>query len=104
MEMRVLAPEKLGHEWVDEKVPEPQGVLPAELEFYETYAWCLNPHLTVHEAIGHLRDEIDRLATVPQGWQTGEVAANIFLLSCGLFNCVDEYLRGPALRLPSRLA
>ena len=100
----MLAPEKLGHESVNEKVPVPQGVLPAELEFYESYAWCLNPHLTVREAIDRLRAEIDRLAIVPRGWQTGEVAANIFLLSCGLLNCVDEYLRGPGLRLPSRLA
>jgi hypothetical protein len=79
-------------------------VLPAELEFYESYAWCLNPHLTAREAIDRLRAEIDRLAIVPRGWQTDEVAANIFLLSCGLLNCIDEYLRGPGLRLPSRLA
>jgi hypothetical protein len=104
MEMRVLAPEKLGYESANEKVPVPQGVLPAELEFYESYAWCLNPHLTVREAIDRLRAEIDRLALVPRGWQTDEVAANIFLLSCGLLNCIDEYLRGPGLRLPSRLA
>ena len=41
---------------------------------------------------------------MPDGWQIGEVATNIFLLSCGLLNCVDEYLRGPALRLPTRVA
>ena len=77
-----------------------EGVLPAELEFYQSYDWCLNPYLTVNEAIRHLRGELDRLAIVPNGWQIGEVTTNIFLLSCGLLNCVDEYLRGPALRLP----
>ena len=81
-----------------------EGVLPAELEFYQSYDWCLNPYLTVNEAIGHLRGELDRLANVPNGWQTSEVTTNIFLLSCGLLNCVDEYLRGPALRLPRRVA
>jgi hydroxymethylpyrimidine pyrophosphatase-like HAD family hydrolase len=79
-------------------------VLREELDFYESYSWCLNPHLTVREAIGHLRDEIRRLAIVPRGWQTREVATNVFLLSCGLLNCLDEYLRGPSLRLPWRLA
>lgn len=81
-----------------------EGVLPAELEFYQSYDWCLNPFLTVNQAIGRLRGEVDRLETVPNGWQTSEVTTNIFLLSCGLLNCVDEYLRGPALRLPGRVA
>jgi len=47
--------------------------------------------------------EIDRLKVVPEGWQTGEVATNIFLLSCALLNGVDEYLRGPTLRMPKQL-
>jgi hydroxymethylpyrimidine pyrophosphatase-like HAD family hydrolase len=102
--MRMLAPEMLSCESEHERALGPQGVLPVELEFYESYAWCLNPHLTVREAIDRLRDEIDRLAIVPSGWQTGEVATNVHLLSCGLLNCVDEYLRGPGLRLPWRLA
>ena len=80
------------------------GVVPAELEFYQFYGWCLNPFLTVNEAIGHLRGELDRLTIVPNGWQIREVTTNIFLLSCGLLNCADEYLRGPALRLPNRIA
>src|SRR5260370_41562766 len=103
MEMRVLAPDKLGYESANEEVPVPQGVLPAELDFYESYAWCLNPHLTVREAIDRLREEIDGLAIVPPGWQTGEGATNAFLLSCGLLNCGGEYLRWPSLRLPWKL-
>src|SRR5579862_2011913 len=76
----------------------------AELEFYQSYDWCLNPYLTVIEATGRLRDELNRLTIVPNDWRLREVATNIFLLSCGLLNCVDEYLRGPALRLPARLS
>lgn len=81
-----------------------EGVLPTELEFYQSYDWCLKPHLTFGEAIVHLRDELTKLAAMPNGWQVSEVTTNIFLLSCGLLNCVDEYLRGPTLRLPARLA
>jgi hydroxymethylpyrimidine pyrophosphatase-like HAD family hydrolase len=79
------------------------GVLPAELEFYESYHWSLNPHLTVGEAIAHLGEEAERLSMVTGGWEIGEVATNIFLLSCGLLNRLDAHLRGFALRLPRRL-
>ncbi len=88
----------------DQVAQPPQAPLAAELAFYESYAWCLNPHLTVGQAIDRLHHEIDRLAAVPHGWQTDEVVTNVYLLSCGLLNCVDEYLRGPGLRLPWRLA
>jgi hydroxymethylpyrimidine pyrophosphatase-like HAD family hydrolase len=88
----------------DHAAQAPQQPLAAELAFYESYAWCLNPHLTVGQAIDRLRHEIDRLTVVPHGWQTDEVVTNVYLLSCGLLNCVDEYLRGPGLRLPWRLA
>jgi hydroxymethylpyrimidine pyrophosphatase-like HAD family hydrolase len=81
-----------------------EGALAAELEFYQSYDWCLKPHLTFGEAIVHLREELTKLAAMPNGWQVSEVTTNIFLLSCGLLNCVDEYLRGPTLRLPARLA
>jgi hydroxymethylpyrimidine pyrophosphatase-like HAD family hydrolase len=80
-----------------------EGVLPTELEFYRSYDWCLNPYLTVKEASHYLRGELTKLPTMPNGWQVSEVTTNIFLLSCGLLNCVDEYLRGVALRLPARL-
>jgi hydroxymethylpyrimidine pyrophosphatase-like HAD family hydrolase len=80
-----------------------QGELAAELEFYQTYDWCLNPHLTVAAAIDHLRDEVNRLGVVPSDWRLEEVATNVFLLSSGLLNCADEYLRGPALCLPSKV-
>jgi len=81
----------------------PGVVLPAELDFYEAYGWCLNPHLLVGEAMNHLAAEVARFEAVPEGWQTGEVAANVYLLACGILNCTDEYLRGPSLRLPGRL-
>jgi hydroxymethylpyrimidine pyrophosphatase-like HAD family hydrolase len=88
---------------VSKHVPE-GSVLCRELEFYQSYDWCLNPYLTVSDAISHLREEVDKLSLVPNGWQSGEVATNVFLLSCGLLNCIDECLSGAKLRLPRRLA
>ncbi|MGH6737818.1 MAG: HAD hydrolase family protein [Bradyrhizobium sp.] len=100
----MLAPEMVKFDFAHAKLPAAEGVLPAELEFYESYAWCLNPHLTVRNAVERLRGEIDRLAARPPGWQAAEAVTNVYLLSCGLLNSVDEYLRGPGLRLPWRLA
>lgn len=81
-----------------------QIVLPAELEFYQSYDWSLNPYLLVSEAISHLHEEVEKLAIMLNEWQISEVASNIFLLSCGLLNSVDGYLRGSALQLPNRVA
>ena len=103
-EMDALAPELLRYESEGQGARLPQRVLPAELDFYESRRWCLNPHLTVHEVVDRLHGEINGLASVPPGWQCGEVVTNLFLLSCGLLNSVEEYLRGPGLRLPWRLA
>lgn len=76
-----------------------------EVAFYRNYEWSLNPYLTVREAFDHLHAESKRLfAASLSEWQADEVATNVFLLSCGVLNCVDEYLRGPGLALPARLA
>ena len=100
----MLAPEMVKHDVPQEQPLLPAGVLPAERAFYESYAWCLNPHLTVAKAAEHLRGEIEKLAALPPGWQADETITNVYLLSCGLLNCVDEHLRGPGLRLPWKLA
>ncbi len=100
----MLAPEMVKHDVPQEQPLLPGGVLPAERAFYESYAWCLNPHLTVAKAAEHLRGEIGKLAALPPGWQADETITNVYLLSCGLLNCVDEHLRGPGLRLPWKLA
>jgi hydroxymethylpyrimidine pyrophosphatase-like HAD family hydrolase len=77
---------------------------PAETNFYSAYDWCLDPHLTLGEAIERLAVEFERLGDVEPGWQAREVATNIYLLSCSLLNGADEYLRGHTLRMPPRLA
>jgi hypothetical protein len=80
----------------------PPPLLDEELEFYEGYPWCLNPYPTARETVAHLGRELDRLEKVGGGWQFGEVATNVFLLSCALLNTVDEYLRGRSLQLPKK--
>src|SRR5216683_4924384 len=89
---------------ISDRLPDRHDLPPAETNFYSAYDWCLDPHLTVGEAIERLADEIDRLATIPAGWQTNEVTTNVYLLSCSLLNGIDEYLRGHTLRLPAQLA
>jgi hydroxymethylpyrimidine pyrophosphatase-like HAD family hydrolase len=80
-----------------------EGLLEAELHFYQYYSWCLNPYPTVGEAIQHLSCELDNLGKVPEGWQTAEVMTNVYLLSCAVLNSVDEYLRGSSFRLPRKV-
>lgn len=74
-----------------------------ELDFYETYTWCLNAYPDVKDAIQYLGSEIEKLQLDLNDWQTHEVATNIFLLSCGLLHAVEDYLRGPSVRIPGRL-
>src|ERR1700738_279830 len=89
---------------ISDRLPARHDLLPAEMNFYFAYNWCLDPHLTVDEAIERLADEINRLPSTPAGWQTNEVTTNGYLLSCSLLNGIDEYLRGHTLRLPAQLA
>jgi hydroxymethylpyrimidine pyrophosphatase-like HAD family hydrolase len=77
--------------------------LAEELDFYSAYRWCLDPHLRIDQTVAHLKKEIERLQVVPADWQVKEVATNIVLLSCALLNALDEYLRGPFLKVPSRV-
>jgi hydroxymethylpyrimidine pyrophosphatase-like HAD family hydrolase/orotate phosphoribosyltransferase len=74
--------------------PLPPLPLPAEAEFYQDYAWTLNAYPTIAEVVEHLRSEIGRMDSVPQGWQLTEVSINIFLFACALGNAVEDHLMG----------
>jgi len=89
---------------MSDRLPAQADLLPEETRFYSGYNWCLDPHLTVGDAIERLAGEIGRLPSTPAGWQTNEVTTNAYLLSCSLLNGIDEYLRGHTLRLPAQLA
>lgn len=100
----MLAPERQSCESERQGQADSEPLLDAERDFYEGYPWTLNPHLTVREVIEYLGEQIAILPATRRGWQSDEVLTNIYLLSCALLNSVDEYLRGPSLRLPSRVA
>ena len=72
----------------------PTALLETEAGFYRQYSWCLNAFPTIGEVIEHLTDEISRLHQVGRDWQLTEVQANIFLLSCGVTDALDDYLLG----------
>lgn len=99
---RVLVERPPSPEWAAEAGQE--KLLQTELDFYQGYEWCLNPFPTVRETVGYLRGELAKLPEPRPAWQTAEVMTNVYLLSCSLLNAMDEYLRGPTLRLPSKLA
>jgi hydroxymethylpyrimidine pyrophosphatase-like HAD family hydrolase len=80
------------------------NVLETEREFYEDHAWCLDPFPTFEAASARLRGEIGRLSGAPTDWRREEITTNIFLLACGLFDAVQEHLRGSSLRLPRNIA
>lgn len=77
--------------------------LTTELDFYGAYVWSLNPYPIVGDLVQYLVQEIGRLQIDLNDWQTDEVAINIFLLSCGLLNALEEYVRGSTPRMPVRL-
>jgi len=75
------------------KLLEP-SLLDAELDFYGSYSWSLNPLLTVGEVMDRLQQELRRSDQIEQDWRHDEVMRNIFLLSCTLSAAVEDYLAG----------
>src|SRR5579862_5345584 len=75
----------------------------ADQAFFAPYGWALNPFISVSQARRHMADEIDRLSTLPADWRRSEAAANVYLLSSATLHCLEEYLRGKALRLPGKI-
>lgn len=78
--------------------------LASELRFYEDYSWALNPFFTVGEAVKHIDEEISKLELLGEAWQVREVMTNIFLLFCAIQNSIDDYIHGPTLVLPKKVA
>jgi hydroxymethylpyrimidine pyrophosphatase-like HAD family hydrolase/orotate phosphoribosyltransferase len=74
--------------------------LAVERDFYNSYQWCLNPCLRLPDAIALTGCELSKLEGVLEGWQRAEVVTNIFLLSCGIANSINDYLRGSSVLLP----
>ena len=89
-------------EFSNTREPELDQASVEQREFYEPYDWVLNPFLTFEEVCVRLRSEITRLDNYPDDWRRDELFDNIYLLGSALINTLDEYIRGPTLRLPRR--
>ena len=77
-----------------ESSPLPSRLLDAEDSFYRGYPWCLNTFPTLHEIVGHLGQELERLHQHEEDWRRLEMTTNVFLLSCAVADTVDDYLHG----------
>jgi len=77
-----------------ESSPLPSRLLDAEDSFYRGYPWCLNTFPTLHEIVGHLGQELERLHQQEEDWRRLEVMTNVFLLSCAVADTVDDHLHG----------
>ncbi len=60
--------------------------------FFAAYEWCLNPLISLREALEHMRDELDRRESLAFPWQREEAEINIFLLSSAACCAADDYL------------
>src|SRR6266403_2242968 len=56
-----------------ESSPLPSRLLDAEDSFYRGYPWCLNTFPTLHEIVGHLGQELERLHQQEEDWRRLEV-------------------------------
>ncbi len=83
-----------GASTVDPLSPLVTRLVESEAQFYSRYDWCLNVFPTVAQMAEHLRGELEALGHVPPDWRKGEIHLNLFLLTCGIADAVDDYLLG----------
>lgn len=69
----------------------------------EGYPWCLSLHHTIGTQPNISAMRSAGCSPMPRGWQSGKVATNVDLPSCGPLNPVDEYLRGRHFDFPRAL-
>jgi hypothetical protein len=74
--------------------PLPSALLPAELDFFLPYQWCLNCFPTVGELLTRLRPELVHWDQNLAPWQQSEVMNNIFLLACQLSDAFSDFRLG----------
>jgi hydroxymethylpyrimidine pyrophosphatase-like HAD family hydrolase/adenine/guanine phosphoribosyltransferase-like PRPP-binding protein len=75
----------------------------SEHDFYERYAWCLNPLQSLDQLFARLSDELEWYPHLEIEWQRQESRINFFLLSCAISCTVSDYL-APSLPSFSKLA
>ncbi len=61
-------------------------------EFYDAYAWCLDPTPTLGDLLRHLGEEMERYETPREGWEREECRVNFYLFVCAIACAVDDHL------------
>jgi hypothetical protein len=68
------------------------GAALAEADFYAPYSWCLNPLLSLRDALLRLREELQLFTHRTLAWQREESRTNLFLFVGGVACVADDYL------------
>lgn len=63
----------------------------SEAQFYNKYAWCLNPLLTLQENLDRLREELIRYEHLNMDWQRHECIVNLHLFACSIMFGIEDY-------------
>jgi hydroxymethylpyrimidine pyrophosphatase-like HAD family hydrolase len=61
-------------------------------EFYDAYAWCLDPTPTLRDLLRHLGEEMERYETPREKWEREECRINFYLFVCAIACAVDDHL------------
>jgi hydroxymethylpyrimidine pyrophosphatase-like HAD family hydrolase len=64
----------------------------ADMAFFSSYDWCLNPLLPVRELIERICGELDRYEELETSWQREESRINLYLLISAVTCATDDYL------------
>lgn len=76
----------------DAGLEEPSQLPVADMAFFSSYDWCLNPLLPVRELIERICLELDRSDHLETSWQREESRINLYLLISAVCCATDDYL------------
>ncbi len=76
----------------------------AEMEFYNSYEWCLNPILTLKDLFRHLLEEFEKYNSFSLKWQREECKLNLYLFVCAIACTVDDFIAWKPLDLSSLIS
>jgi hypothetical protein len=62
--------------------------------FFESYAWCLNPMLSLRDQLNRLQEELERVLASRSDWENRESQTNVYLFVCSIACTLDDYLHG----------
>ena len=78
--------------FTDARLERPSSPPVADVAFFSSYDWCLNPLLSVRELIKRICLELDRSNDLERSWQREEVRINLYLLISAICCATDDYL------------